>query len=384
MTAPLDRRSAGSPRLSSPAMGTMRERVTAGAPFASAVVGAVLLTLAVVIFVNSRGFGYDYSAYDAAARRIASGVALYLPGTAEAYARGAYEGLYLYPPPLAIALVPLTLVDERTATLLWMAIRIGLLVIGCAVLPVRTSVRLLTFAVACVSFPVLFDLNLGNVSIVVFALTAVAWRLDGRLASTIVHAALIAIRFPFGVFVVLWLAQRRYAILLGTVVAGAVLIALSLPIVGVGTYLDYVTILRSLPDISTGEHNLSVTGTVGGLGLTGPSLTVVTFVGYIFGLVAIVFAGLRRDRDVAFVMTAVATLVVSPFIHPHYLVLLLLPAALLAERGHWWGLLLPLAGWLPDPVLPFVAPITLVLLALTREGSPTPASPPSSPAARPA
>jgi hypothetical protein len=76
--------------------------------------------------------------------------------------------------------------------------------------------------------------------------------------------------------------------------------------------------------------------------------------------------------------------VVSPFIHPHYLVLLLLPAALLAERGHWWGLLLPLAGWLPDPVLPFVAPITLVLLALTREGSPTPASSPSSPAARPA
>ena len=361
-------------------MGTMRERVIAGAPFASAVVGAVLLLMAVVIFLNSRGFGYDYAAYDAAARRIAAGIALYVPGTAEAYARGAYEGLYLYPPPLAIALVPLTVVDEHTATLLWMAIRIGLLVSGCAVLPVRGSVRLLTFAVACVSYPVLFDLNLGNVSIVVFALTALAWRLDGRLASAIVHAVLIAIRFPFGVFFALWLAQRRFTILLATVVAGAALIVLSLPIVGVGTYADYVTILRSLPDISTGEHNLSLGGSVAGIGLAGPTVTAVTLAGYALGLAAIVFAGLRRDRDVAFVMTAVATLVVSPFIHPHYLVLLLLPAALLAERGHRWGLLLPLAGWLPDPILPFIAPALLVLLAVIREASTTPLSSTSSPA----
>jgi Glycosyltransferase family 87 len=362
----------------------MRERVTAGAPFASAVVGAILLVLAAVIFVNSRGFGYDYAAYDAAARRIASGVALYLPGTAEAYARGAYEGLYLYPPPLAIALVPLTGFDEHTATLLWMAVRIALLVVGCAVLPVGTRVRLLNFAVACISFPVLFDLNLGNVSIVVFALSALAWRLDGRLASAIVHAVLVAIRFPFGIFFALWLAQRRFGILLATVFAGAALIALSLPIVGVGTYQDYVTILRSLPDISTGEHNLSIRGTVAGLGLGDPTLTAVTLVGYALGLGAVLFAGLHRDRHVAFVMTAVATLVVSPFIHPHYLVLLLLPAALLAERGQSWGLLLPLTGWLPDPVLPFVAPITLILLGLLPAGSATALPSASSPAVRPA
>ena len=85
-------------------------------------------------------------------------------------------------------------------------------------------------------------------------------RLDGRLASAIVHAVLVAIRFPFGIFFALWLAQRRFGILLATVFAGAALIALSLPIVGVGTYQDYVTILRSLPDISTGEHNLSIRG----------------------------------------------------------------------------------------------------------------------------
>ena len=32
------------------------------------------------------------------------------------------------------------------------------------------------------------------------------------------------------------------------------------------------------------------------------------------------------------------------------------------------GLLLPLTGWFPDPVLPFVAPITLILLGLLPSG----------------
>jgi hypothetical protein len=361
-------------------MGTMRQRVTAGAPFASAVVGAIVLATAVVIFVNSRGFGYDYAAYDAAARRIASGVALYLPGTVEAYARGAYEGLYLYPPPLAIALVPLTLVDEHTATVLWMAIRVGLLIFGCAVLPVRSAVRLLTFAVACVSYPVLFDLNLGNVSIVVFALTALAWRLDGRLASAIVHAVLIAIRFPFGVFLVLWLAQRRFAILLATLVAGAVLIVLSLPIVGVGAYTDYVTILRSLPDISTGQHNLSIGATVGvSAWLSVADLRHARAMRSVLPPPSSLACGgiatsLRHDRD--------RDARVSPFIHPHYLVLLLLPAALLAQRGHWWGLLL---RWrlATRPRPPVRRADRTGGTGAGPEGSTTPVPTPTSPASRP-
>ena len=114
-----------------------------------------------------------------------------------------------------------------------------------------------------------------------------------------------------------------------------------------------------------------------------PTLTAVTLVGYALGLGAVLFAGLHRDRHVAFVMTAVATLVVSPFIHPHYLVLPLLPAAL-AERGQWWGLLLPLTGWFPHPVLPFVAPITLILLGLPPAASTTALPSASSPAVRPA
>ena len=50
-----------------------------------------------------------------------------------------------------------------------------------------------------------------------------------------------------------------------------------------------------------------------------------------------------------------ATLLISPLLWSYYLVLLLLPSAFLASRGRVWALGLPLLGWLPEPLLPFVA-----------------------------
>lgn len=353
-------------------------RVLAVASFAAAALGALILALAVMVFIGSRGFGYDFAAYDEAARRITAGASVYLPDTAARYAAGSYEGLYLYPPQLAIAMVALTVFDPATATFAWMFLRIGLLALGCAILPVRPGIRLLTFAVACVSYPVLFDLNLGNISVLAFALSAMAWRTAGRPAAAFAHAALIAMRFPFGIFFVQWLMQRGWRSIVWTIAAGVTLILLSLPIVGVATYVDYVTILRGLPDISTGPHNLSLRSSALALGVGPDAAALAMPIGYLLGLGSVAYAARRRDPDVAFVVTATATLVVSPFIHPHYLVLLLLPAALLADRGRGWAIALPLVGWLPDPFLPLAGPLAIALLLTTR-----PAVPPSTPSPAP-
>jgi hypothetical protein len=343
-------------------MGRIRDHAREIGALVAVAFGAVVLSVAMVVFIGSSGFGYDYAAYDAAARRIVAGQPLYLADTAARYAAGAYEGLYLYPPPLAIALTPLTALSAANAALAWMVLRVVMLAGACWILPVARTARLLTFAAACLSFPVLFDLNIGNVSLVVFALTALAWRTTGTAIGAIAHAALIAVRFPFGVFFLAWAVLRRWRTIAWTVAAGLGLIAGSAAIVGVGTYVDYVTILRSLPDISTGPHNLSLKTTALALGIPDGLAALTIPAGYVLGLVAVAYAARRRDADVAFVVTAVATLVVAPFIHPHYLVLLLLPAALLLDRGVVVAFLLPLAGWLPDPVLPLVAPLTLVVL----------------------
>jgi hypothetical protein len=346
--------------------------VAAVLPIVGATLGAILLAVAGLSLVDSRGFAYDFGAYDSAARRVAAGEPLYPPDTAKAYAEGRYEGLYLYAPPLAVALTPVALVSARDASIAWFILRLVLLALGCWVMPVSRTARLSTFAVAAVSFPVLFDLNLGNISVVVFALSAVAWRLlDGPLAA-VVDASLVAIRFPFGAFFVLWLVQRRFRMIVVTIVAGLALILASLPIVGLGAYRDYVTILAGLPDIGTGLNNFSLKSTALTFGVPSAIAGFGTIVGFLASVAAIAFAGLRRDTEVAFVVTAMATLLTAPFMHPHYLVMLLLPAALLADRGRYWGLVLPLLGWLPGDTLPLVALGTLLVLLLPMRESAQP------------
>jgi hypothetical protein len=340
------------------------------APVVLASIGLVSLGLGIVSFINSEGLGYDFRAYDDAARRIASGAPLYLPGTVDAYTAGRYEGLYLYPPPPAVALLPLTLVGQQTATVVWLLVRAGLLVAGCLALPVAWRARAVVLGVAGLSFPVLFDLNIGNVNIVVFALCVVAWRWMNRPIAAIAHAALIAIRFPFGIFAVTWLVQRRWRTLGLTIAAGLALIVISLPFVGLAAYQEYVAIILGLPDISVGEHNQSLKSLALLLGAPDPIAGLVLPLGYVLGLGAVAIAAQRRDGVTAFVVTVLATLLVSPFIHPHYLVLLLLPAALLIDRGHWWAAALPLLGWLPDDVLPLVGPLSIGLVLWSRDPEP--------------
>src|SRR5262245_286722 len=140
------------------------------APFTLGALAIAILLLAAGSFVGSGGFAYDFRAYDAAARRLASGLALYPPGVAEAYNSGAYANLYLYPPPLAVLLLPLTWLASDAAALFWLGLRLALLVGGALLLPVNRLAKAAVLAVAAISFPVWYDLNLGNLSVVLFGL----------------------------------------------------------------------------------------------------------------------------------------------------------------------------------------------------------------------
>ncbi|MBA2275330.1 MAG: hypothetical protein H0W00_01345 [Chloroflexi bacterium] len=55
-----------------------------------------------------------------------------------------------------------------------------------------------------------------------------------------------------------------------------------------------------------------------------------------------VLLSLRRDQELSFVVTLVASLLLAPLPWDHYLCLLLVPAAFLAARGMIWRLALPL------------------------------------------
>src|SRR5262245_10208910 len=89
------------PRMTRPDRATGRSSGPAILPFVAAGLGLVLLFVAWYVFQGSDGFAYAFAAYDAAARRLLAGDAIYLPGTVESYRAGDYEGLFLYPPPVA-------------------------------------------------------------------------------------------------------------------------------------------------------------------------------------------------------------------------------------------------------------------------------------------
>jgi hypothetical protein len=330
------------------------------APYLVGAVGLAILLLAATRFIGSSGFSYDFGAYDFAARRIAGGGPLYPPGVAEAYNSGAYANLYLYAPPLAVALWPATLLAPATAALAWLWLRVALVIGGCAILPVPVPARVATLGVAGLSFPVLFDLNLGNLSIVLFALSAVTWRFRGRPLASIALAAILTVRYSFAIVLVSWLLRREWRPLAWAIVAGLAIAAITLPIVGIRGWTDYLTILTGLRDVSTGPHNITLADTFALLGPAGGVKPILILVSIAAALLVTAFAALYRDAETALVVALTASILFAPFLHPHYMVQLLIPAAFLASRGHWWGLILPLLGWLPGELLPVVAFVGMV------------------------
>ena len=220
--------------------------------------------------------------------------------------------------------------------------------------PVPRWVRGATLLVLAISYPTLIDLNLGNVSLLVLVASCLAWRWLDRPASGIATALTLALRPTLIVVPIWWLIRRRWQPLAWLIGAGLVLIVLTLPFVGIGGYTDYLTVVRNLSSVTGVAHNVDLASAALSLGLGPGIVQPALIVQYALGLGAMGLA-LRQDHETGFVMVTVASLLLAPLIWVHYLVVLALPAALLAARGYRWAILLPLLGWLPEPLLPLVA-----------------------------
>jgi len=327
-----------------------------------AVCAGLFLIVALNTFLHTSGWGFDFEAYFLAAERLARGDGIYQPWTLAAPFRPGNYGLYLYAPPLAVATLPFTMLSLPTATLLWFVVRAGLLALACAVMPVRPTIRLLAFAVAAVTSPVLVDLNLGNVSVLVLALLVIVWRWLDRPAGSIALAVAMSLRPTLGLLLVWWLLRRLWRPVLWTLLAGLVIVLITLPIAGLQGYLDFVTVLRNVSEVTGVANNLDLGSTVLRLRFAPILATAMLFAGYAVAIGAMLYS-LRRDREVSFMVTVGASLLLAPLLWDHYLAGLLLPAAFLAQRGRPWALALPLLAWLPQPFLPFLA-VAATLLPL--------------------
>jgi hypothetical protein len=305
-------------------------------------------------------WAYDYEAYVNAATRLTETGTLYQEETLSGPYRPGPYGLYMYSPTLGVSLLPVTALAVAESSIAWYAAHVLALVAACALMPVRPIIQVFAFVIAAFSFAMVRDMALGNVSVLLLLPLSMAWRWLDRPLGAIAQAVAISLRPMLGIVLIWQLLRRRWRAAGWTIGAGLALILITLPFVGVGGYIDYLTVLRNLSGVTGVEYNYDLSSTALILGASERTATLVLLSGYAIAVGAILVS-LRHDRELSFIVTVTASLLLSPLLWDHYLAILVLPAAFLAQRGLPWGLLLPLASWLPTETYPFIVVVATLL-----------------------
>ena len=368
------------------------------AALAIAAVVVLLYRLAQFVYwVGRIQWGYDFSAYWAAANRLIAGSSPYQPAQLAATYSPQQQFLYLYPPPLAAAVTPLAGLapsDYHVANWAWFAV--GAVVLTGTVYAISRSERLserfdllagrrgwLWLLVGALAFPpVVAELVLGNVHLLLLGLLGLAWlgvRRGGTrgdaLAGIGIGLATIIKVFP-GLLIVWLLVTRRFRAAGLAVLAAAVVALATLPITGVQPWLDYPRVLANLGSpVDTADTLAPTVWLAPLLGFDVARLLVDAA-----GLALVVLLGLAsRGRagatTAASFGAAVATsILVAPALYQHYLAILVLAFLLGLSAGvrlRWlalayllmWGGQQPALGdlaWVVNRALPTAGALVLL------------------------
>ena len=314
-----------------------------------------------VAYVLGDHWRYDIEAYVRAAGRLVEDGSLYLREQVEApYVPGGKD-YYHYSPPLGVALVPLSGLEEHAASVVWFVLKSLALLAGCLLMPVRLPVRALTFVGVAVSFWAMRDLVLGNVGVLLVLPMAIAWRWLDRPLGSLALALTISVRPSTGALLLWQLLRRRWRGAAWTLGAGLTLIVLSGLVVGIDGYRDYVDVLGNLVTPGAGSENRDLGSTLVSLGLHERWIDLMRLGSLALGVVLMVLS-LRRDRELGFMITLAASMLMVPLMWEYYLIMLALPLALLADRWRPLVLLVLVLSWTPSFLAPLLLLLTLLLL----------------------
>jgi len=295
-------------------------------------------------------WGYDFSAYWAAARRLLDHLPLY----SAAQVAGPYgpqaQYLYLYPPPLAAAVTPLSALfpaDYHAAAWVWAAMGAAI-VVACALalcdsekLADRYRVlqgrgRWLLVAAAFAFPPTIGELVLGNVHLLLLGLFTVAWlgirRDDARgelIAGIAVGVAAVIKVFP-AVLLLWFLLTRRHRAAAGVAIGAVAAVVLTLPLTGVEPWTQLPAVLLNLGAPTDTTDTLAPTVWLGPVVGFGVARVLVTLAG--LGLIA--WAAVAKvPAAVGFAIAVTVAVLIAPALYHHYLAILLLPFALALGAG---------------------------------------------------
>jgi alpha-1,2-mannosyltransferase len=339
-------------------------RIAAGlrSPYVPPIAAAVALQLAVLAGIRlfaANAAGGDLCQDAVAVHRLLSGQPLYAPVTS----CGVLHNLP-HPPAATLLLIPFLVLPIGWGALLWDLTMLAAL--GAALTLIARELRLrpgpwrlgLALAFVAVWPPLLGTLLEGQIAPLLLLLFVLTWRAArrGRGGWAGLALGLAAVLRLYPALLLVYFALRRdwRATLVGGVTVAVGSLAL-LPVIGVGGYLDYA--LRQVPantaDWIISVNNVSLSGLayhlfVGHAQLTpllaAPTLATLVsralLAALLVLLVVVTFlrrrAPQRRDEG-TFLAYLPAMLLISPLTWSHYLVVTLLPCAVLAARLGWLG-----------------------------------------------
>jgi len=286
--------------------------------------------------IRTRSPLQDFGIFRTAASAVLHGRTPYVAPTAAAFA---HFDKFVYPPIAALVFAPFAALPSGPARVLMFIAGLAALLGALRVLGV-TDWR--CYGVAAVSAPAINTLALGAITSFLLLGAALAWRYRDNPAATAVATAFTAVvklfLWPIGVWL---LATKRWwaaAICVGT---GLILLLGGWAVIDFAGLRSYPTLVHLLERVEAPASYSFVAL----LGLSGGPATAATVVLSAATVVAVWFAarGSGGDRR-SFAVAVVASLLASPLVWMHYLLLLYVPIALYRPRlsGLWF---LPLLLW---------------------------------------
>ena len=297
--------------------------------------------LALVIIGGAIGNRYAFDFHGAlwqAARDVLAGRNPYPPATPAGVAPG---DRFVYPPPVAILLVPLGALPFGLAAAIITGVLIAAVAGALAVLGVRDW---RCYGAAYLSIATLHDIRLGALTPLLALGLALAWRWRAHARAAIPLALIVVAKlflWPLGVWLIatgrIRLALRSTLLAVGASAAGWA-------VIGFAGLADYPKLLSVLAD---GEQGRGYSLVAGGLALgLGHAVARAAAVAVGAGLLALCWREGRRGFDErSLALALAAALALSPIVWLHYFVLLLVPIAIARRTfGAIW--LIPALFWI--------------------------------------
>lgn len=292
---------------------------------------AIGVILAVLSIYFERGYvPGDAFTYLSAGERLNAGHPLYAlsPGDRPVALKPPYWTVpLLSPPPIAVLFRPLALLSDAGAYLWWALCVLVIAITMLALLrrqPVVTGVAMLVLTI-----PIVYEIGVGNLNAIVVGLLVGAWYLLTRhrpgLAGTLLA---IATSLKITPAILAWwlISQRQWSAFRAFIVAGVVVLAVSIAGAGLGAHLDYLSIVRETA--TTGTSDLSLAGLARLAGASEATASALPLMALIVGALGI---WLLRDRPGASWAIAIVTmLAASPVVNVNWFTLLLVALAPLA------------------------------------------------------